>query len=161
MIFPIFQRTDHHIGARIPVDDTHMVRYSVYADIKFDGQSNGSSKAHSSNGAIRYMPGHEKSKTPTDAIHPFATYRMDDVQPQDLMALETQGPIADRTTERLATSDRGIELYRQMLKREIERVQEGLEPMGIVHDPDHEPIDTYVREWIGMSLRYPTERRKG
>ena len=76
-------------------------------------------------------------------------------QAQDLMALETQGPIADRTRERLATSDRGVELYRELLKREIERVGQGLDPIGVVRSPDQLPVDTDIRSWIEMTRRFP------
>ena len=41
--------------------------------------------------------------------------RMDLVLAQDHMAWETQGPIADRTTERLATTDRGVVMLRQVM----------------------------------------------
>ena len=33
-------------------------------------------------------------------------------------------------------------MFRQMLKREIEKVQNGQDPMGVVRDPHHEIIDT-------------------
>ena len=46
------------------------------------------------------------TKNPPDALHPYTKFRMDSVQPQDHMAWETQGPIADRTRERLTSSDR-------------------------------------------------------
>jgi len=40
-----------------------------------------------------------------------------------------------------------------MLRREIERVQQGLDPLGVIRDPDHEMIDTgllrSVREYFG------------
>jgi 5,5'-dehydrodivanillate O-demethylase len=81
-------------------------------------------------------------KEPADALHPFARYTMADIPAQDYMAWETQGPIADRAKERLATSDRGIVVLRTVLKREIERVQQGLDPLGVIRDPDHEMIDT-------------------
>ena len=54
---------------------------------------------------------------------------------------ETQGAITDRTAERLATSDRGIVLLRELLRDNIQRVAEGLDPAGVIRDPDHEPID--------------------
>ena len=73
---------------------------------------------------------------------------MDEVQAQDHMAWETQGPIADRSVERLATADRGIVMYRAMLKREIERVQQGLDPVGVIRDPAHEMIDTKLSQTI-------------
>ena len=58
------------------------------------------------------------------------------------MAWETQGPVHDRTRERLAVSDHGVVLYREMLLREIKKVQEGLEPMNVFRDPNHPIIDT-------------------
>ena len=100
------------------------------------------------------------TKRPVDAIHPIATYRVVGMgtQAQDLMALETQGPVANRTTERLATSDRGIELYRNMLAREIDKVRQGLDPLGVVRSADHEPIDTDIHNWIEMTRRFPPQR---
>ena len=64
------------------------------------------------------------------------------VYAQDHMAWETQGPIADRTTEHLAHSDRGVVLLRKVVRENIERVQQGLDPMGVIRDPDHPMIDT-------------------
>lgn len=57
-------------------------------------------------------------------------------------AWETQGPIADRTIERLATSDRWIVLQREMFRENMEAVQRGDDPFGVIRDPDHQPIAT-------------------
>jgi len=54
---------------------------------------------------------------------------------------ETQGPGSFRTEERLATSDRGIVMLRKLLRENIEKVMEGIDPAGIIRDPDHAPID--------------------
>jgi hypothetical protein len=67
---------------------------------------------------------------------------MHSVQPQDYMAWETQGPIADRTVERLATTDRGIVMLREMLRAEIEKVHRGEDPRCVIRDPNHDLIDT-------------------
>src|SRR4029434_5662050 len=64
---------------------------------------------------------------------------------QDHMAWETAGPIADREHERLATSDRDIVFFRQLLRREIEKVQNGLDPIGVFRE-DHAMIDTKLAE---------------
>jgi 5,5'-dehydrodivanillate O-demethylase len=64
------------------------------------------------------------------------------VDAQDFMAWKTQGPILDRTRERLAGSDRGIVMYRDMLRREIKKVEQGLDPMNVFRDPNHAIIDT-------------------
>jgi 5,5'-dehydrodivanillate O-demethylase len=54
---------------------------------------------------------------------------------QDIMAWVTQGPVADRSVERLATADRGVVQFRKMLRRELDRVAAGQDPMGVVRDP--------------------------
>jgi hypothetical protein len=56
---------------------------------------------------------------------------VDTVLGQDMMAWVTQGDI----TERLGTSDKGIILYRQVLLEQIERVQRGEDPVGVIRDP--------------------------
>ena len=67
------------------------------------------------------------------------------------MAWETQGPIADRTKERLATADGGIVMLREMLKENIERVQAGLDPIhGFTRDPDQPMIDTHLDSGLAM-----------
>jgi 5,5'-dehydrodivanillate O-demethylase len=54
---------------------------------------------------------------------------------QDMMAWVTQGEISDRTTERLGSSDKGIILYRNLLLEQIEKVERGEDPMGVIRDP--------------------------
>jgi 5,5'-dehydrodivanillate O-demethylase oxygenase subunit len=54
---------------------------------------------------------------------------------QDHMAWETAGRIFDRTQEHLGASDRGVVMYRRLLREQIEIVQRGGEPMALVRDP--------------------------
>jgi hypothetical protein len=68
--------------------------------------------------------------------------------PEDHMAWETQGPIADRTVERLATSDRGIALYRRVLEREMQNVAEGIDPKAVIRDPNQPIIETHLNDTI-------------
>lgn len=76
---------------------------------------------------------------------------VDTVLGQDMMAWATQGAINDRTTERLGTSDKGIILYRALLLDQIEKVQRGEDPMGIVRDPaQHTPYLTVPREHLAF-----------
>jgi 5,5'-dehydrodivanillate O-demethylase len=53
---------------------------------------------------------------------------------QDRVAQESQGLIADRTKEHLATSDQGILMLRKMISDSIDAVQQGRDPMGVVRD---------------------------
>jgi 5,5'-dehydrodivanillate O-demethylase len=76
---------------------------------------------------------------------------MDAVQAQDHMAWETQGAICDRTQERLTSSDRGVILLRQVMFREMKKVQQGQDPMGVIRDPENNPfIDTHLMESIAQ-----------
>jgi 5,5'-dehydrodivanillate O-demethylase len=62
-------------------------------------------------------------------------YIVDNVDGQDIMAWITQGAIADRTQENLGASDKGITMYRRMLRREIKKVQQGQDPICVIRDP--------------------------
>ncbi|MGA2393649.1 MAG: Rieske 2Fe-2S domain-containing protein [Candidatus Lustribacter sp.] len=67
-------------------------------------------------------------------------YTLQYTDSQDIMNWITQGAIADRSLERLGTTDMGIIAYRQMLHRELEKVERGEDPMGVIRDPARNPI---------------------
>ena len=93
----------------------------------------------------------EPYKEPANALHPWTRFDMlREIAAQDFMAWETQGPIAPRELERLGTGDRGVIAFREMLKREIEKVQNGQDPLGVVRDPLHEIIDTGLTETLRL-----------
>jgi 5,5'-dehydrodivanillate O-demethylase len=50
------------------------------------------------------------------------------------MAWETQGPVTDRARENLGTTDTGIALYRRLLREQIQHVQNGEDPKGLIRD---------------------------
>jgi hypothetical protein len=54
---------------------------------------------------------------------------------QDIVAWVGQGAIADRTKEHLRSSDIGITLMRNRFFEEIEAIQAGRDPKGVVRDP--------------------------
>jgi 5,5'-dehydrodivanillate O-demethylase len=60
---------------------------------------------------------------------------LDNNSGEDIAAWVTQGEIADRSEERLGLSDKGIILYRQLLKQECEKTQRGEDPMNVFRDP--------------------------
>jgi 5,5'-dehydrodivanillate O-demethylase oxygenase subunit len=57
------------------------------------------------------------------------------VMNQDFLAWVGQGPIADRTQERLGASDRGIVAMRRRFFEEMDRVAAGHDPKGLIRDP--------------------------
>ncbi|HEV8021620.1 MAG TPA: aromatic ring-hydroxylating dioxygenase subunit alpha [Candidatus Lustribacter sp.] len=57
------------------------------------------------------------------------------VMNQDFIAWVGQGTIADRTQEHLGSSDRGIIAMRRRFLEDMERIERGEDPKGIVRDP--------------------------
>jgi 5,5'-dehydrodivanillate O-demethylase len=146
LIFPNILRQGNGTQIRVPMDDTHTKIFIV----RFFPSEDGRLIEEQGDPPVEYV---QSYKNPPDALHPFTKFRMDQVQAQDHMAWETQGPIADRTRERLTTSDRGIVMLREMMKREMERAQQGLDPTGIIRDASHPMIDTQVMESITQMSR--------
>ena len=68
------------------------------------------------------------------AYGPDGDYALEVVYSQDHMAWETQGQIAERNLEHLGATDRGVIMFRNMLKREVKKVQDGGEPMWVLRD---------------------------
>jgi 5,5'-dehydrodivanillate O-demethylase len=56
------------------------------------------------------------------------------IDSQDIMAWTTQGRIADRSVERLGTTDVGVLMYRKMLLRELAVAEAGGDPKGVIRD---------------------------
>lgn len=60
---------------------------------------------------------------------------------QDDAACDSQGTICDRSKEHLASSDQGIVLFRRQVRRSIEAVKEGRDPVGVIREGDgHEGL---------------------
>jgi 5,5'-dehydrodivanillate O-demethylase oxygenase subunit len=116
---------------RVPVDDTHLIVYHYFTHLR-----------QPADGPQAHIPFYE-----VPAKHEDGSYVVDTVLGQDMMAWATQGAIADRTTERLATTDRGLILFRKLLQEQIEKVERGEDPMGVVRDAaQNTPMLTVPRE---------------
>jgi len=149
VIFPNILRQANATQIRVPIDDTHTRIFFV----RFEATPDGSIVEETEDPPVVYV---KPYKNPPESLHPFARFDISkEVQAQDHMAWETQGPIADRTRERLATSDRGVVMLREMMMREIDRVEKGLDPKGVVREAEKDVmIDTKLME----SLRGPEGR---
>jgi len=74
------------------------------------------------------------------------------VNHQDFVAWVTQGTNADRSREKLGESDKGIILYRKLLRDQMDIVADGGEPMGIVRDPKvNENIELPLERWSNLA----------
>jgi len=138
----------HNLQIRVPVDDYHTQVFRA-----------------------NFLPMHSE-KSPADAPVPVRfvqlktgarEYRTDMVSAQDSMAWETQGPRTDRTQEHLGAGDEGIIELRKLLREQIERVQRGLDPIGIIRDPEkNQLIDLgVINERIGLRSGQGLEANRG
>jgi 5,5'-dehydrodivanillate O-demethylase len=137
LIFPNILRNigggAHDMHWRVPVDDTHTLVFVVH----FDPNQPSSSPAELENPPLEDHP---------PQYLPDGRHAMNTFWAHDRMAWETQGRIVNRGREHLGASDRGIILFRQMLKDQIERVRQGLDPLGVIREPDHDIIELPM--WI-------------
>ena len=114
---------EYRFQIRVPIDDTHTRHFWF--------------------GAFVMPPGVTAPQHLLDRVHEYETpiydehgeFLLDSIHGQDIMAWVTQGPIADRSRESLASTDRGITLYRRMLMRELKRMETGEDPKNVVRDP--------------------------
>jgi 5,5'-dehydrodivanillate O-demethylase len=69
-------------------------------------------------------------------------YLLEYIHVQDIMAWETQGPIAARHLEAIGTTDIGLVTLRKMMLREMKKVEDGHDPIATIRDPEaHVQID--------------------
>jgi 5,5'-dehydrodivanillate O-demethylase oxygenase subunit len=131
----------HSFQMRVPVDDEHTLHLWFNAYVPPAGAA---------------VPPHLLGPLFTYDV-PFkdaqGRFIMDNIDGQDMMAWITQGAIADRAREHLGASDKGVALYRRVLKREMKKVQEGLAPMGVLRDTE----DNRARN---TRIELPTETKK-
>ena len=151
LIFPTVLRQGDGTQIRVPVDDTHTMIFRVQFIPSDDRELTENPEPE-----IIYNSAY---KDPPDGIHPNTRFKLPPESrvfaAQDHMAWETQGAISNRTAEHLGGSDRGIILYRHMLKDNMEKVRQGLDPLAVVRDPDHEIIDTNLAEGLRLVRRTP------
>jgi 5,5'-dehydrodivanillate O-demethylase len=122
---------------RVPVDDEHTLHLWYNAYVPPQGSA---------------VPAHLAERVHVYDV-PYldaqGEFIVDNVDGQDMMAWVTQGPIADRTRENLGASDKGVALYRKVLRRELDKLSRGEDPIGIVRDPAR-----------NQQIDLPNERKK-
>jgi phenylpropionate dioxygenase-like ring-hydroxylating dioxygenase large terminal subunit len=111
------------IGWWVPVDNTHTVGFHIEA---FDP---------SSEHFTTFAQAKEGRTAGTQELRrEYADAQRD---PDDREAQVSQGPIAVHALEHLASSDRGMVMFRRVLRRAIRDVQEGRDPQNVFRDPAH------------------------
>jgi len=125
-------RSGYAMHFRIPIDDFNTQVYQF----RFSPTKDGSVVDQPENPPIEYVG----TKNADGEFH------LDNFASQDHMAWETQGPIADRAREHLGESDRGIILFRKLLRDQIRAVESGDDPLGINTDPAKDEIIRLIPE---------------
>jgi phenylpropionate dioxygenase-like ring-hydroxylating dioxygenase large terminal subunit len=101
----------------VPIDDMHQLGASIRWLPEGDGET--------LSGREQLAPGGRKN----------STYEFTQRHPDDKEAVEGQGPIALHGLEHLVTSDRGVMLFRNILKNSLQAMARGEDPKGILRDP--------------------------
>jgi 5,5'-dehydrodivanillate O-demethylase len=135
LIFPNMLRRMTELTMKVPIDDTHTKKIVVFVEMNKNGH------VSDDEAPDYYLFPMSEGKSVPDAVYPDTTYRMDDLRFQDQMAIESQGRISPRDSWHPATGDRGVAFFDRLLLREIDRVQQGLDPLGLYRDPDR-VVDT-------------------
>jgi 5,5'-dehydrodivanillate O-demethylase len=126
VLFPNILRVGSNFQYRVPVDDTHTLHiwFTAYP------QPSGAEVPPQEKVPFYHVPlSVEENGQANWQV-------MDNNSGQDIAAWITQGPIADRSQEKLGESDKGIILYRRMLRRQLAIVEDGGEPMNVFRDPE-------------------------
>src|SRR5213080_1823006 len=102
---------------------------------------------------VRFNPTRDGVEVPEDPPAQFVStkneageFHMESFPSQDQMAWETQGPVANRPNEHLGESDRGIILFRKLLRDQIRTVQNGADPVGVNRDPQKDEVIRLIPE---------------
>lgn len=127
----------HNLQFRVPVDDTHTQVF-----VAFFEPSDSERISPDADCPVEYF----------DMRDSEGQYRLENVLVQDAMAWETQGPVMDRSREHLGTGDKGLVIFRKLLKEQIEIVRRGGTPLGCLPKEQERPIIELdvINERIGV-----------
>lgn len=126
LIFPnisVIPMYTYEVVWRVPIDDFHTKAVHMEFLPSIDGKEYDQTPE---NTPVEVNPPVLKDKN--------GEYLMNSFPSTDLMAFETQGAIFDRTKEHLASSDRGVAMFRKLLKEEINIVASGKDPISVIRD---------------------------
>lgn len=138
------RKVRHDVQIRVPVDDT---RTRVFV-VEFIPSATETSSPHQEY-PYEYLP----------LKAPDGTYHTDIIHAQDSLAWETQGQITDRSREHLGASDRGVVMFRKLLREQIEIVRNGGDPLGTIRDHQKNQMIDFgvINERIGVYRAKPVQ----
>jgi phenylpropionate dioxygenase-like ring-hydroxylating dioxygenase large terminal subunit len=116
------------IGWWVPVDDTHTLGFHVEAVPTVNGKRKPSN----------FLIAQEGRTSGTQESH--RSYEDTQRYPDDKQAQESQRPIAVHALEHLGVTDRGVTMFRNLLRRALRALAEGQDPQGVIRDPEKRVI---------------------
>lgn len=151
----------------VPIDDTHHWKYTIAfrrsgtladRDMKDRRAAVGEDYRRRRTAANRYLQDRDEIKR-GDTFTGLGTNFLD----HDGWAVESQGPIEDRTQEHIATTDKAIVTARKLLLKGMEDVREGKDPLHVVRSPsDNNFPHLFVRhEVVPSSLDWKSYWKHG
>ena len=143
IIFPYTLRvgwgSTHSFQFRVPIDDTHTMHLLYQAVVPEPGET----APHQDVIPHEERPLYDENGRLNDTIIPA----------QDELAWVIQGPLMDRTTERLGVTDQGLIMYRRLLEEQMQVVADGGDPLNTHRDPAQNQCIVLPQEYS----RYPEE----
>jgi 5,5'-dehydrodivanillate O-demethylase oxygenase subunit len=124
IVFPNILVNVNSFQYRVPIDDEHTLHVWYNARPAKPGQPVQQD----------VIPNYEVPIPGVDARGHPTWSTLDNNSGQDSAMWYTQGPITDRTNEKLGTSDKGIILFRKLLTENMETAIRGDDPMGVIRD---------------------------
>ena len=115
------------IGWWVPVDDTHTIGFHIEAYDPSDKEK-----------VSTFSRAKEGRTAGTQAPH--RDYEDTQRHPDDKEAQLSQRPIAVHALEHLGTTDRGVIMFRKLLRRAIQDLREGRDPQNVFRDPSRSCI---------------------
>ena len=137
----------------VPEDDTHVTAYCLVAWPLVDGAP-----------GPHFRPRIETATYDAQGnqIRPAAAserpYEDRQRRPDDKEAMEGQRPIAIHALEHLASSDKGVMMLRQLLRRQLDALAAGRDPINVVRDPArNHNIETHAWNsvYVGEAVAAP------
>ena len=144
----------------VPIDDTHCWWYAIFSAFEHEVDKD---RMRSQRLELYTLPDYRSRRNRTNdyGFDPeeqrTSTYTGmgSDINVHDQWAVESQGPIQDRTVEHLGNSDRGITAYRRQLIGAIDTIEQGGEPpkqtgnrfVGPIAVDTMVPAETWQESW--------------
>ena len=131
--------SEHKFLIRVPIDDEHTWHVRYTATLPEAGTT-----------------------APEQDVVPYETFSVyaedgrikdDTIPSQDILVWIGQGPITERTIERLGVSDVGIIMWRRLLEEQLQAVAAGRDPLCVIRDPKENECIVLPQE----NTRYPSE----